>query len=377
MKKRLLLVLVASFAMVEWANAQPTASSDNGVLSFSLNSYGRFRAGALGGDRHLDRMSLIAALSQDDVFDYNEDANVTAVTAQGISIPGVDTALVCVSDNTYINEPPKIKAEHTVYAWQNTNYVLIRHRVINDSSASQTLYLGVAVIPQPSATYGGETLGYDAGQSTAYYFRAGEMPYLGTRLLSKPAYSVKLFDWDSYSPNPSSDAATDSTRYAATATAGFDNTITAGANGCIYHHNAGQFTIAPGDTAEIVYAFVYGTSLNDLLANSALAQARHDGFFTSVTESPVKVPASFALEQNYPNPFNPSTQIRFTLAQRGEVQLTVYDANGHEVKTLMNGVKPAGEHVLTFDANGLSSGVYFYRLRTEEFTATRKMVLMR
>jgi hypothetical protein len=377
MKKRLLLVLVAAFAMVEWANAQPTASSDNGVLSFSLNSYGRFRVGAVGGDRHLDRMSLVAALSQDDVFDYQEDANVTAVTAQGLSIPGVDTALFCISDNTYINEPPKISVEHTVYAWQNTSYALIRYRVINDSSAAQTLYLGTVVIPQPSGSYGGETMGYDAGQSTVYYFRTGEMPYSGTRLLSSPTHSAQLFDWDAYSSDPSSDAATDSTRYEATATAGFDNTITAGANGCIYHHNAGQFTIAPGDTAEIVYAFVYGTSLNDLLANSALAQARYDGFFTSVAESPANVPAGFLLEQNYPNPFNPSTQIRFALAQRGEVQLTVYDATGHEVKTLMNGVKPAGEHVLTFDASDLSSGVYFYRLRTEKFTATRKMVLMR
>ena len=380
MKKRLLLFFAGVFALLASAHAQPSATGSNGVLGFNLNSYGRFRVSTApysAAAREVDRMSFIAALSKDDVLDYNEDTDSTAVVAQTLALPGVDTAFVCIIDNEFSGEPPDVKVIHTVMAWDNSPYVFIRFQAVNRTATSLNLYLGAAVIPRPTQTYGGETVAYNATESTAYYFRTGETPYWGTRLLNKPAYSVKIYDWDAYSSDPASEVTTDSVRYVATATAGFDNALTAGVNGSIYHHNAGSVTIAPGDTAEAFYAVVYGTSLNGLLTASAAAQARYNAITNAVEESPSDVPNAFALAQNYPNPFNPSTEIRFALAQPGEVQLTIYDANGREVETLLHGVKPAGEHVVTFDASGLSSGVYFCKLRTEKFTATRKMLLMR
>ncbi|MBI2417864.1 MAG: T9SS type A sorting domain-containing protein [Ignavibacteriales bacterium] len=85
----------------------------------------------------------------------------------------------------------------------------------------------------------------------------------------------------------------------------------------------------------------------------------------------------FALQQNYPNPFNPSTTINFSLAEKAHVTLSVYDMVGREVAVLVNGDKPAGNHSVNFSAGNLASGVYLYKIQTAQFTATKKLVLMK
>ncbi len=85
--------------------------------------------------------------------------------------------------------------------------------------------------------------------------------------------------------------------------------------------------------------------------------------------------STFRLEQNYPNPFNPTTQIEYRLAKGGMVNLNVYDILGNEVEQLVNSDHPAGSHVISFDASGLSSGVYFYRIQAGTFSQTRKMII--
>ncbi len=89
------------------------------------------------------------------------------------------------------------------------------------------------------------------------------------------------------------------------------------------------------------------------------------------------LPTEFSLSQNYPNPFNPSTKISFNLAETGFISLIVYDVLGNEVSTLVNEEKPAGEYEVEFSGNGLTSGVYFYQLRTGSFIQTKKMILMK
>jgi PKD repeat protein len=89
------------------------------------------------------------------------------------------------------------------------------------------------------------------------------------------------------------------------------------------------------------------------------------------------VPARFALAQNYPNPFNPSTTISFTLAVPSHVRLDVFDVRGSRVATLVDREMGAGEHSVPFDAHGLSSGVYFYRLTAGNMTEMKKMILLR
>jgi hypothetical protein len=88
-------------------------------------------------------------------------------------------------------------------------------------------------------------------------------------------------------------------------------------------------------------------------------------------------PSAYALNQNYPNPFNPTTTITFALPKAENVKLVVYDILGKEVRTLVNEFRQAGNYEVPFDASGFSSGVYFYRLETPNFTETKKMLLVK
>ncbi len=90
-----------------------------------------------------------------------------------------------------------------------------------------------------------------------------------------------------------------------------------------------------------------------------------------------EAPESFSLSQNYPNPFNPTTNINYNLPNSNFVTLKVYDAVGNEIETLVNEKQNAGSYSVTFNASNYPSGVYFYKLVTEKFSETRKMVLVK
>ncbi len=94
-------------------------------------------------------------------------------------------------------------------------------------------------------------------------------------------------------------------------------------------------------------------------------------------KAPEPIGTEYQLTQNYPNPFNPSTNIEFSLPAASEVTLTVYDMLGKEVATLVNGVKSAGTHVVSFNGADLSSGVYFYKLETGSQMFMNKMMLVK
>jgi photosystem II stability/assembly factor-like uncharacterized protein len=98
---------------------------------------------------------------------------------------------------------------------------------------------------------------------------------------------------------------------------------------------------------------------------------------TSMSEAPRGLPIVTALAQNYPNPFNPSTIIRYGLPGRSRVTLTVYSALGQRVAVLQDREQEAGYHEVRFDAPGLASGVYLYRLQAGDFTETKKLQLVR
>lgn len=95
------------------------------------------------------------------------------------------------------------------------------------------------------------------------------------------------------------------------------------------------------------------------------------------TENESVLPQKYTLSQNYPNPFNPSTQIQYALPEATQVTLEVFNSLGQKVMELVNGQKSAGNHTATFDASGLSSGVYLYKLMTPSFTQTKKMLLIK
>ncbi|MCW8811703.1 MAG: T9SS type A sorting domain-containing protein, partial [Ignavibacteriaceae bacterium] len=89
------------------------------------------------------------------------------------------------------------------------------------------------------------------------------------------------------------------------------------------------------------------------------------------------LPAEFSLNQNYPNPFNPSTTIEYIIPESGNVKLVVYNSIGEEVTTLVNNYKEAGNYKINFYAAGLPSGLYLYKLSAGNFSAVKKMVILK
>lgn len=97
-------------------------------------------------------------------------------------------------------------------------------------------------------------------------------------------------------------------------------------------------------------------------------------YLVSVDGNPNSVNQYF-LGQNYPNPFNPSTKINFGLKDAGDVEISLYNVLGSKIATIFNGYKDAGSHSFLFDGTNLTSGVYFYKISSNDFTQTKKMIL--
>ena len=158
----------------------------------------------------------------------------------------------------------------------------------------------------------------------------------------------------------------------------------------IYRHNNSGFV--PAETNLMTTLINQHSSFTDNSVQAgqnyfymieAVDDAGNSGWTTELSTSITSIkneavlPTVFALEQNYPNPFNPSTMISYSIPQNSFVTLKVYDIIGNEITTLVNETRSAGKYEVRFDASELSNGVYFYTVNTDNFTSTKKMLLMK
>ena len=118
-----------------------------------------------------------------------------------------------------------------------------------------------------------------------------------------------------------------------------------------------------------------GPIVEPIQSNTATVTITVDPLSNTSTEE--EVPFTYALAQNYPNPFNPSTSIAFSMPSTEHVSLKVYDTLGREVQTLIDGIMSSGQHEVRFEANGLPSGLYVYRMESGSFTASRTLLLIK
>ena len=122
-----------------------------------------------------------------------------------------------------------------------------------------------------------------------------------------------------------------------------------------------------------------GFPVGNLNWDSALrAQYVEPSDITDVDDDSKKdLPNKYSLSQNYPNPFNPSTLIEFSIPNRENVKLEVYNAIGQKISTILNQEMSAGNNSFSFDASNLSSGIYYYTIKSGNFSASRKMILLK
>ena len=147
----------------------------------------------------------------------------------------------------------------------------------------------------------------------------------------------------------------------------------------------GPFNLSIGDTAEVVIAEAAALGKDNLNSVALLKEysKQIETFYnntyieTGLTVEDIKSPNRYELSQNYPNPFNPTTTIRFSLKHSGIVHLDVFNSLGQRVAQLVNGTMTAGKHDVNFNGQNLASGIYIYRLKTSDFTAVWKLVLLK
>ncbi|MGC8653744.1 MAG: ammonia-forming cytochrome c nitrite reductase subunit c552 [Candidatus Kryptoniota bacterium] len=133
-----------------------------------------------------------------------------------------------------------------------------------------------------------------------------------------------------------------------------------------------NMTFAEGDESGGFHNHKYSVAL----LNDAITKAK--SVVTGINQSTSNIPLKFELLQNFPNPFNPSTKITFILPTATVITVEVYDILGQRVALLVNSKKfSAGIHTLTFDAEGLPSGIYLYRISTPLFSQVKKMLLLK
>lgn len=138
--------------------------------------------------------------------------------------------------------------------------------------------------------------------------------------------------------------------------------------------------IGNGTTNEVMNYSFSDLKLHSGTYNYRLKQIDYNGnyeYFNLSNEVNIGTPSGFYVSQNYPNPFNPTTRIDYDLPEDGFVNIVLYNAVGKEVSVITNEFKPAGFHTLQINGSELSSGIYFYRITSGDFTATKKMQLIK
>ena len=142
---------------------------------------------------------------------------------------------------------------------------------------------------------------------------------------------------------------------------------------------AGQFTpqyVPPASIAGCMSC--HGSAfMNNVAAKMECMQCHGDPHNPNAIQQISPAPKDFKLSQNYPNPFNPATKIEFSLPKPAFVTLKIYNLLGEEVTTLIAEKRETGIHKFSWDASGLASGVYLYRLEAGEFIQSKKLILMR
>lgn len=160
-----------------------------------------------------------------------------------------------------------------------------------------------------------------------------------------------------------------------------------------YRFNLGSWEhIAMAADGDNSYSFGFPPLMPGLVINYTMEAEDDDGLIAHWPDSscitividgpiaidePAQLPLAASLGQNCPNPFNSSTNIYFTLAEASQAKLAIYNVLGQEIKILADGLMPGGNHEFQFDARGLPSGIYFYRLDTDGQNLARRMIILK
>ena len=343
------------------------------VVGVGINNFGRIRVYAPNLDtRQIDRSSLLVGLSSNYVMDYLNDAD-TEDSARVVESPQLSDFELYVGFNSlYANSTNDMLCKLNVYGWDGERYLLIRVEVVNRNQSAISPYIGLEILPQLNGSYGFETAKYLLTEGIATAYRENEA-YVGYKFLTGTDHTFNPISWFSGYNGSDSDLWNWMTTGQFVPQAAFDD------DGSVIFYTSNQTTISPAASEVHYLAIVVAENEASLLTGMQEAIAKYQSL-VSVDDKENLLPSAFELKQNYPNPFNPSTIITYQLPLESNVTLKVFDVIGNEVATLIdNESKEAGTYSFTFSSEkfSLTSGVYFYQLKSDFGISTKKMILLR
>jgi hypothetical protein len=321
------------------------------------------------------------------------------------------------------NSPLPVKIVQTTYSYTdavNSGYLIFKLEVINTgSSALNDLLVGMfhdwdinnwwintGEVVFESVTVPGVNNGNPFPAEFARLFDSSNpSPYLGAVPLSQNVFRASIIADRPHEVFPLSEAKKYNYMHSRRGNVPFgdpfgpdDKTLVVGVGGGTAGNDPDPgFDLGPGDTAIVGIAIVGGNDAQDFVENGTAAMAKWVGLGNELTvltalvgiaSEENTIPMEFALEQNYPNPFNPNTTIEFALPHSCFVTLKIFNMLGEEVATLVDDAKDPGTYRAPWDASGMASGVYFYRLQARlsspsvgeqagDFVATKKLLLLK
>jgi hypothetical protein len=367
MKKYWLPLIFIIFTSIAFSQNPGFTTGEIGV---EMNYYGRIRLYQpnSGGTLNLWQLSILVGTSPTSVFDYWQDSGIQDSSRAYFDTLKSTWVLYGAFNNSYSNLPPNVLVKTYVNAWKSGTFALIKYVVINKETTNLNALVGLDIISQIDGLIGFDTVLYvDTSKIIDIY----KQNHLGFKLLSGNLNSITSFEYyDGY--------ANDTNYYHWMTHDTLDARYNSGTNGPITIASQDLVNINPGDSIAVYYGVALGSSFANVKKGIDSAYSRYQKIITSSLDNDnYLIPPDYMLNQNYPNPFNPSTNISFSLPAQQRTTLKVYNILGIEVATLMDEEKSAGKYSIQFNAKNLSSGIYFYELKTPGFRQVKKMLLLK
>jgi subtilisin family serine protease len=294
--------------------------------------------------------------------------NVFSDLGDGTNALGIETTL---SSYSYSQAP-------------DNNYIILKSSLHNKSTQNISgLFAGYFIDWDiPESGYDEDTTYFDNTNNIAIAYNAknSTIPYTGTALISTGGnFGYYGIDNSATTGNVvmgDNSGFTDAEKWYALSN-GIKNP-SAGVGDISLVVSGGPYDIPANQSVDVAFAIAAGSTLDEVISAIQESRTKYQSI-TSVENNSSSKPGTYELYQNYPNPFNPSTIISYTLPIAGYTTLKVYDLLGREVAALVNAFQKSGKYNLQFSTADyhLTSGVYFYRITSGNYSQTRKMILLK
>lgn len=277
----------------------------------------------------------------------------------------------------------KVKSKMLAYAAApDDKYVIVEYEITNTSStALQGIYTGMFTDWDLDESSSNATQ-YDAATKTAYAYarKNADYPYAGVKLLTNTAPALYYPMSYQLTGDPLADNKFTIAEKYQTLSSGIKTTslgTTGNGYDIMYTIGSGPYNIPANGSITVAYAFIGGDNLTDLLNSGNAALTKYTTIPDKPTEPNPNEITSFLLKQNYPNPAHTLTNIPFNLPEKSATKLTIANASGKIIQTLLNETLNAGSYSVPFNLSKLSPGVYFYELRAGSYHKTLKMMVVK